>query len=142
MSAEAAAKGKNRTIIILVIIIGLILMGMLAIKIYQKIKEKKALEEAEKLALSESDAPAAGTGGGFGGGATLDEFPIKEGSKGERVKYIQAAINRIADPIYKVKEDGVFGHGTYKSLITGVGTKYYPVTLANYTELLKKSTSK
>lgn len=141
MSDTAPTKGKNRTLIILIVVVAIILAILVGLQIYQKIKDKKALEDDTKKALDSAAGSATQNPIGYTAPKTGNDFPLQEGSTGERVKFVQAAINRIA-PTWKLKEDGVFGHGTYTALITGVGTKYYPVTLANYTELLQKSTAK
>lgn len=131
---EQDKKKSNKTLIILVIIIGVLLAALIGIKVWNKYKEKKALQETDKQNLSE------GTGQQQTQNQTavVEDFPLEIGSSGDRVKALQRAINKIA-PVWKLKEDGNFGKGTYDALITGVGTKYYPVTLANYTEILKKS---
>ena len=67
----------------------------------------------------------------------LQPFPLKIGSKGEQVKAVQSAINKIY-PNAKLTVDGSFGQKTYEALITFVGTMYYPVTTNNYIALLKK----
>jgi hypothetical protein len=70
--------------------------------------------------------------------AANDNFPLVKGSAGDRVKSIQTAINKI-NPNAKLTVDGVLGTGTYTAIVTYVGTKYYPVTTANFMTILQKS---
>lgn len=67
-----------------------------------------------------------------------DNFPLVKGSKGDNVKYLQAAINKI-HPAANLAVDGDFGNSTYLALVTFVGTKYYPVTQPLFTEVLQKA---
>ena len=78
-----------------------------------------------------------------------DNFPLKQGSKGPNVKYLQGAINRLVqNSQLKITEDSVFGPSTYNSLIAGVGlttwwdTKKigtYPVTLDAFNSIMHRS---
>lgn len=70
-----------------------------------------------------------------------DEFPLIKGSKGERVKSVQRALN-IINPSLKLTVDGDFGNDTYTGIVAYVGTRYYPVTTANFTTIIQKSQSK
>lgn len=65
------------------------------------------------------------------GAAANDDFPLQEGSQGERVVALQKMINAI-NPGAKLAENGKFDHKTYLALLTYAGTKFYPVTFENY----------
>lgn len=58
-----------------------------------------------------------------------DNFPLKQGSKGDRVKTLQQALNRINDKrvskFTPLVVDGSFGDKTYSAIVTWVGTKYW-----------------
>jgi len=79
---------------------------------------------------------------------TDDSFPLKIGSEGSNVKYLQRAINKIiSNPSLKITEDGKFGNNTYNALVSGVGTTTwwdakriptYPVTQEAFTLILQK----
>lgn len=67
-----------------------------------------------------------------------DNFPLMVGSKGNNVKYLQNALNKI-NPTYTIKADGSFGTQTKSFLLVTMGTSYYPVTTTLFTEILKKA---
>lgn len=70
-----------------------------------------------------------------------DDFPLIEGSYGDRVSTLQKMINKIA-PQYPIPIDGKFGHATYLALITGVGTSYYPVSVSKFVQIQNLSKNK
>lgn len=68
-----------------------------------------------------------------------DAFPLKQGSVGDHVKKVQLAIN-IINGNKDLAEDGVLGGITYKSILTTLGTNYYPVTQEIYNNILEEAT--
>lgn len=74
----------------------------------------------------------------------MSEFPLKEGSRGENVKRMQYALNRISgkDPI---NVDGVFGSQTRTKILTTLATSQYSfgptISSKQLTEIIKKSNS-
>ncbi|MES3019403.1 MAG: hypothetical protein V4721_16570 [Bacteroidota bacterium] len=69
-----------------------------------------------------------------------DNWPLQKGSVGERVLYLKRAVNRILPVGYaKLKEDTVFDDLFYKTLITKLGTRFYPVTEDIWIEVMQKS---
>ncbi len=98
-----------------------------------------------------STSSVSGTGAGTSTGSTgsggntapavtagNDEFPLKVGSSGERVKLLQNAIKRIK-PTLSLPSDGIFNEATRIAVITWVGTAYYPVSALNYSNIMIKS---
>lgn len=139
MSTEVK-KTSNKTLIILAVIIALLIATLVTIKVLKNMKEKKALQEAQKLQLLQTNSPAAGTGTNTD--TSANDFPLQIGSRGDRVKALQAALNKIA-PQFKLKLDGDFGKSTYDALITGFrATGSYPVTVKTYMEILTLSQTK
>lgn len=119
---------KRKTLIIIIVSLVIVLV---ALYIYKRSKNKPAAE-----------APAGDSHDHSGSTATVpaanDKFPLKVGSNGENVKYLQRAINRIAPPANLVV-DGDFGNKTYTAIILYIGTSYYPVSQAQWTYILNKS---
>lgn len=139
MSTEVK-KSSNKKLIILTVIIALLIATLITIKVIKKLKEKKALQEAEKMQLMQTNSPAAGTGTNTD--IRQDDFPLKIGSRGDRVKALQAALNKIA-PQFNLKLDGDFGSKTYDALITGFrATGTYPLDIKTYMEILTLSQRK
>ena len=56
----------------------------------------------------------------------MDNFPLKNGSKGANVKRLQIALNRLK-PTTKIVEDGYFGNGTRVKIISDLATSLYSV---------------
>lgn len=85
----------------------------------------------------------ASTGGVYIPPATMgDSFPLKLGSKGERVKQIQAMLNLInkytgkGNPsVFPLQVDGIFGVNTEKGLASITGKS--KVTESEYTRISK-----
>jgi hypothetical protein len=137
--AEASKNKKgNRT---LIIVIGFLVLVFIILVIYNHLKDKPVDDVYIPPAdpnPNNNTTPAAN-----------DSFPLKKGSKGPNVMYLQKAINRIVtNPALKVAEDGSFGDKTYYSLVSGVGTStwwsskpepIYPVTSSAFTQILQKS---
>lgn len=65
-----------------------------------------------------------------------DSFPLKNGSSGDNVSYLQRALNNLGA---KLKVDGSFGNNTYNAVLTKAGTKFYPVTADSFAQILKKA---
>jgi hypothetical protein len=74
-----------------------------------------------------------------------DNFPLQEGSKGDNVKRLQMAFNKIgvevADQngklVTHLAEDGAFGYLTHQAALRYADT--YPVTQKSWTAVLKKA---
>lgn len=69
-----------------------------------------------------------------------DEFPLKIGSRGNRVTLLKNALKRIK-PSITLTADSIFDEATRLATITYVGTAYYPVTANNYSAIMIKSTN-
>lgn len=55
-----------------------------------------------------------------------DSYPLKVNSRGDRVKTLQQALNRLKpSPLLPLVVDGVFGEKTKQAVISWAGTKYY-----------------
>lgn len=65
-----------------------------------------------------------------------DTFPLKIGSKGENVTYLQKALNKLGATI---EVDGNFGQQTYSAILLKVNATSYPVTLDVFNTIMKKS---
>lgn len=70
-----------------------------------------------------------------------DDFPLKQGSKGDAVKNLQVFINKI-DPRAKLDPSGDFDKKTYNALITYIGTKFYPVSVDSFLDIVKMASDK
>ena len=61
-----------------------------------------------------------------------DEFPLKVGSGGNKVKLLQQALNRInektGNKYAPLVADGSFGEKTYTAIVTWVGTRFWGPT--------------
>lgn len=60
-----------------------------------------------------------------------DDFPLQIGSKGNLVTAVKNMVNKISGSTLDTYDD-TFDEDTYNALITGVGSKYYPVTDDNF----------
>lgn len=134
-------KKKNKMIMIVVVVVLVLLVSTLVtVTLVRKYKDKKALEKAsENIAKDIHD----NTGVHHGQTEPLytphydDAFPLKIGSQGENVTYLQNALNLIRKfGMAKLPVDGNFGKGTYTAVITWAGTKYYPVTVDHFNEIM------
>lgn len=132
-------KKKKRIVIIFLIIVFLLIASGVGYYLYDRSKKAKTLKEGDTKKDSKNveeqknpdPRPKAPVG---------DEFPLQKGSKGSNVLYLQRALNRMMPIGYtKLVEDSDLGEKTYTAIITWVGTRFYPVTQANWTEILKKS---
>ena len=65
-----------------------------------------------------------------------DEFPLKVGSKGENVTYLQKALKTLGANIIV---DGDFGQQTYSAILLTIDTKSYPVTVKIFNSILEKA---
>lgn len=93
---------KNKKVVILVVAIGIVALS------YFLIKKKKAQKEADSL-FNQSQSPSQPV--------SNDEFPLKNGSKGDNVKKLQDYLNlNIKPPMAKLKVDGMFGPATEAAL--------------------------
>jgi hypothetical protein len=101
--------------------------------------------------IPKNSSSVSGTGAGNSTGSTgsggitapavtagNDEFPLKVGSSGDRVKLLQNALNRIK-PTLSLPSDGTFNEATRTAVIAWVGTAYYPVSAVNYSNIMIKS---
>ena len=78
-----------------------------------------------------------------------DSFPLKLHSKGDRVKTLQQALNRIREKglshsYTPLVVDGDLGEKTYTAIITWVGTKYWGtdgLSESNYNAIMQQSTA-
>jgi hypothetical protein len=103
---------EKKKIVIISIFVGIVATG-LALYLKNKAKIKKVSEENNLLDEGiSSDVKS----------VVSNEFPIKKGSKGEKVKLLQKYINtKIKPPLAILVTDGIFGNGTERALksITG-----------------------
>lgn len=141
MSEPAAKKRISRRTIIIIVVILLLLAGGGAVYYFffsDKAKEKKILKQkAEDLKNKPASDQHADNSSSASGN---DTFPLDKGSQGENVLYLQRALNKMVPVGYKkIPENSKFGDDTYKAVITWVGTKYYPVTQANWTAIMNKA---
>lgn len=72
-----------------------------------------------------------------------DSYPLKINSRGERVKTLQMALNRLKPaPLVPLVVDGVLGDKTKQAVSSWAGAKYYGangITESLFNELLAKS---
>lgn len=130
-----APKKKNRTFVIMLIVIGALFLILLGFFIWKKIKDKRAIDEANKNLELENPAPKNNNSKPSEEEPEDISWPLKIGSTGNRVKVVQQALNKYKGT--KLKEDGVFGQATYLEIISKVGTRFYPLTAENVPEFLK-----
>ncbi|MDF2449404.1 MAG: hypothetical protein K0R26_1908 [Bacteroidota bacterium] len=73
-----------------------------------------------------------------------DTLPLKVGSRGENVKTLQIALNKInekaGNKILPLVVDNSFGEKTKSMLLALMGTAYYPVTETGFTTIIQNST--
>jgi len=72
------------------------------------------------------------------GGSPGSSYPLMKGSTGDKVKYLQSALNGM-NPGNQISEDGVFQDETYNALISSFGASYYPVSEEAYNDILQKA---
>jgi hypothetical protein len=125
---------KKRTKIILIVSISLILL-ITAVWFFFFRPPKQGANDNDNVNKGGESSSGSQTPPVPAAPAGNDEFPLQKGSSGERVKYVQMAVNKI-NPLAGLKEDGIFGKSTYEGLITFVETRFYPVTVKNYVDLL------
>lgn len=142
MSETAKDKKGNKQLIIAIVVLVLILVG---IYLYNHFKDQKGSEAPPDVKIP--------PGGNSGSTTANDNFPLKKGSEGENVKYLQNAINKFVDKnnlnsSLKLTPDGKFGDKTYSSLVSAVGTTTYwdspkvatyPVSSTAFSSILKKA---
>lgn len=126
---------KRRIFYILMIILALVITIWVGIGVTRRIRANRKLQEQERVGQENA--------GGNPGSMTQelgDEFPLIKGSEGERVQYLQNAINKINHVYGKpaISVDGKFGQGT-KDAVLLLGTKYFPVTQTAWTEILNRA---
>lgn len=109
---------KTNTVIT-IIVIALILLALYYI--YKKQSEKSAKNSETVLQ-------------NFINNNTGSAFPIQVGSKGERVKEIQKAIN--AKVPFDIPVDGIFGEQTKTAFISAYGAQNYPISEQVYNWLI------
>lgn len=77
-----------------------------------------------------------------------DDFPLKIGSRGSNVKYLQTALNKINEKgglpnkYEPLVVDGIFGDATRIAIVTLVGTRYWNsagLSQSNWTSILNKA---
>lgn len=140
-------KSNKQTENILIGSIIILIISLLTFFGFKKIKENKTDQTQPGTPESEPITTPSTTV------TTNDDFPLKKGSRGENVKYLQRAINKIIKNSGKnqsllLPETDFFGDKTYTALVTGVGTTtwwdakplpVYPVTLDVFNSLIKRS---
>jgi len=87
---------------VIIIIIVLALLGAATFFIVKKVKQNK-------------------TGTTSSGTSSASTFPLKQGSRGNEVKTVQSALNKILENLLDV--DGIFGPKTEEALYQKVGLK-------------------
>lgn len=111
---------------IIVIVLALVIVGLALYFLFRK----------PKAALSAiTEAPGATPAAAL---VKNDDSPFDFGSRGDNVRRLQMALNRIkAQP--RITEDGVFGAETRAKLLTSVSTQLsqMPISSAQLTEIIK-----
>ncbi len=115
------------------IIIGavvLILLVSIIYYLYASNKGKDIPQEVKQPGITppSSTAPKADIGN--------DSFPLKVGSKGENVRYLQSALKKLGANIIV---DSDFGQQTYSAILLTINATSYPVTQEIFTAILKKA---
>jgi hypothetical protein len=145
MTEETGKQKRNKRFIYIGLgIVALVITFFVGRKIYRRWKEKKALEEAAKKELAANAFNNLKPGDpGMNTPEVDDSFPLVIGSKGDNVRYLQQALNRLGPKfgMAPLSEDGNFGKKTYDAVITWVNTKSYPVSQVIWTDILKRSFS-
>lgn len=141
--AELTADQKKKRKLIIIIVVILIILAIaipVTVILVKRAKEKKKLKkEAEKVL--QATPPGVDTANKGGATPGTGDFPLQEGSKGEKVLALQKAVNVIRKAGQaKLTEDGSFGAKTKQAVIFNVGEKYYPVSNPDYMEILGKAT--
>ena len=123
--------------VIFLIIIFLLLGATVGYFLYNRSKNARILKEGDtkKTPATNQEQPAPRPKAPVG-----DEFPLQKGSKGNHVLYLQRALNKMMPKGYTpLVEDGDLGEKTYTAVITWMGTKYFPVTMASWMEIMKRA---
>lgn len=129
---------KRRIFYIILFILALVITIWAGSALLKRYRARKALEEKERAGQAVLDRPKDDIG--MHTPELEDDFPLMKGSRGDRVSYLQKAINKI-NRVYgkpKISEDGLFGESTYGAVLQQ-GTRYYPVTQESWTELLNRA---
>lgn len=125
---------SNKVKIILVVVFIFIVFGV----IYFLRKRKQKFQEQNFEALPPiSNTPTAASTTNL---EANDSFPLKKGSKGNNVVYLQNALNKFSSS--KITADGVFGEQTYNKILTTVNASSYPVTVEIFTKILQTANAK
>jgi len=111
---------------ILVIVLALVVVALVFYFLFRK--QKPSLPVI-------TEAPGATPPATF---VKTDTFPFDLGSRGDNVRRLQVALNRIK-PQPKITEDGVFGSETRAKLLTSVSTQLSQLPMSSYqlTEIIK-----
>mgnify|MGYP001027931261 CR=1 FL=1 len=114
-------------------IIGIIAFLIIALILWFAFKPAKSKTEDAAIIPDVTPTPP----------VNLDAFPLKVGSKGNNVRRLQMALNRIGGGTNKIAEDGVFGNQTRLKVLTTLATSSYnagpEITESQLNELIKRS---
>lgn len=110
---------------IISIVVALLIVGLVLYFLFRKPKALPTVIAPEPV----KGAPAV---------VETDQFPFDEGSRGDNVRRLQVALNRIK-PSDKIIEDGVFGPTTRTKLLTTVSTylSQRPISEAQLIEIIR-----
>lgn len=101
---------------IIIIIVAVVLIITVAYLLFRK---KPVTQQATQL-----PADAFAGANGFTTPPATDAFPLERGDKGQNVRRLQVALNRIK-PENKIAEDGIYGNSTYVKLVQSIATSLY-----------------
>jgi hypothetical protein len=101
-----------------------IIAALVLIIIYIVWRARKKNTPVEQIVEEKTKSTTATTNTGLNMESSTDAFPLKVGSKGENVKRLQIALNRI-NSANKITEDGSFGEQTRVKLMATVATTMY-----------------
>lgn len=112
---------------IIITVVALLILGMVLYFLFRKPKAP-AIDLTQNPAEPAKPTPLVNT----------DEFPFGEGARGDNVRRLQMALNRIA-PDSKILEDGVFGGKTRTKLAVSVPTtlSQLPLTKERWLKIIQ-----
>ncbi|MES2134486.1 MAG: hypothetical protein V4506_19220 [Bacteroidota bacterium] len=133
--AETTNKKSNKNLVIAIVALVIIFVAIYLYKNSKKDEAELPPPSPTPPNPSSNNSPPSAN----------DSFPLKKGSKGPNVKYLQWALNRINQTnTMELPETDYFGDQTYSALLLVVGTTIngmptYPMSQKAHTAILSKA---